>query len=438
MAEPGSGRLDSWKLGAECQAVGCSQMAVQSEKTWLAFLPSVRLFTSIRHCCMLRASRAYPRALTANLVLVTFLAVIGLSFPLTPSCLLVLMCYLAISASSMHRGPSSGSRLPTLDLPLTKAAIAGDLGKVQELLDKGANFNETDHGGWTPFIRACEHGHLKIAKLLKERGATVNTTSSFGWSALGQASENGHLKVVKWLLKKGADVKSATNSDKVTPLWQAVVHGHVQVAAELRSRGAEIEIVDYEKTPLLIGAVRRNQVASVTWLSLEGADFKVRCASYGNTAFLEACKHGFVEMVEYLHAMGPLDLAGENNYDSNPMSFAVNSHNLDLVKLLFSYGWKYIEGQQSPILGVNDVETLDYLLDKGLPLEYQTRYGTTPLSYAAYNGQLPIVKRLVERGADPRRRDSDGKNAYDMAVSGQPHNKTEATVEYLSQFNDPK
>lgn len=334
----------------------------------------------------------------------------------------------------MRRGPSSGSRLPTLNLPLSEAAKAGDLAKVRELLAGGANHLESDHGGWTPFIRACEHGHLEIAKLLLEKGSGPNDTSGFGWSALGQASEGGHLDVVKWLISVGADVNLIKNSDKVTPLWQAIVHGHVAVAEELRSNGADIAIVDYEKTPLLIGAVRKNQVMSVTWLSLQGADFSIRCDSYGNTAFLEACKHGFVEMVEYFHSLGPLDLADQNRYDSNPMSFAVNSGNLDLVKLLFKYGWKYIAGQQSPLIGVQNVETLNCLVDQGLSLDCKTRYGTTPLSYAAYNGQLDLVKRMIELGADPRRRDADGKNAYDMAVSGS-HNNVAETIKYLAQFN---
>lgn len=301
------------------------------------------------------------------------------------------------------------------------AAIAGDLGKVKELLDRGSQISERDSADCSPLVRACEHGHLEVAKLLLERGATVNSSGSFLYSALGQASRNGHLNVVKWLLENGADVHQQTGLESVTPLWHAIIRGHVDVAEELSSYGAEIAICDCFMLPLLVSAARSNQVESVAWLALKGADFNARSETFGTTAFLEACAHGNVKMVKYLHSFGLLDLADTNQKGYTSMNLAVSSGNLRLVKLLFKYGWKYSEGQRSPLMDVKDVETLDFLLDKGLSPNFQESYGSsdsTPLSQAVINGRIDIAKRLVERGADPQLRHWNGPTAYGIAVSG--------------------
>ena len=308
---------------------------------------------------------------------------------------------------------------------------------MKELLQNGAKITESDHGGWTPFIKACENGQLEAAKLLVEHGADVNAQSSFGWTALTQASEKGHVEVVKWLLEKGADVNWAKNYDKYSPIWLAVSFGHVDVCDVLCEHGADLGAVDKEGTQLIVNAALMGHAEVLKWLVSKGADLRAACENYGNTPFLAACKDAHIDLVKYLLSLGVYDVSAPNRYRTSAMNFAVVANNLELIKLLFKHGWKLHPNSNSPMIGVMSVEILDCLLEHGLSLSACTNYGTTPLDYAAYNGNLTVVKRMIERGADPRHVQEDGTTAFKSATSGANSGYSGAAevAEYLSQFN---
>jgi ankyrin repeat protein len=57
---------------------------------------------------------------------------------------------------------------------LHKAAFAGDVERVKELLKKGADPNTKDKKGRTPLHAAAYKGHVEVVKLLLEHGADPN------------------------------------------------------------------------------------------------------------------------------------------------------------------------------------------------------------------------------------------------------------------------
>ena len=95
----------------------------------------------------------------------------------------------------------------------------GDIKKIQELLDKGADINEWKYG--TALMTAASDGQVEIAKLLIAKGADINVQSKTGWCALGFAVEEGHLDVADLLIAKGADVDLALSGLKTWAQWAA-------------------------------------------------------------------------------------------------------------------------------------------------------------------------------------------------------------------------
>jgi ankyrin repeat protein len=56
----------------------------------------------------------------------------------------------------------------------------------------------------------------------------------------------------------------------------------------------------------------------------------------------------------------------------------------------------------------NEVHRVTVLLDYGASLDDRERYGLTALHYAVRGGKLPLIRLLLERGADVDAMDDDG------------------------------
>jgi ankyrin repeat protein len=344
---------------------------------------------------------------------------------------------------SIGRGPSfgqsSGSRLPTLRLPVTDAAVAGDITKVKQLVQEGEKIDERDHGGWTPFLKACEHGHLEIAKWLAQNGSSVHQESSFTWTALHQAAIGGHLDVVNWLISEKVEVDHCKNYDKHTPLFEAVSHGHVAVCEALVKAGANLGHVDKEKTPLLIQAAYQGHIGVVEFLIAQGADpTKTVDENYGNSLFMTACKWGHVKLVEWIlqHVKG-VDINEINRYGSHAMNHAVASGSLELAKLLVKHGWKVpYDTTKSPLLGCTDLDLAKYFVETlKLPVNVCSEWGTSSLGNAAYNGHLDVVKYLIAHGADPKYKGKpDASTALETAVMAMGNPNVDEVIAYLQSL----
>jgi tetratricopeptide (TPR) repeat protein len=121
-----------------------------------------------------------------------------------------LAAFVAISFITV--GTASGSTA------LQKAVHKGDIKKVQELLDKGADVNEWNFG--TALIWAASENRLEIAKLLIDRGADVNSLGKNGWTALGcAAAVEGYGDMIDLLISKGADIDQAIAGMKTMAEW---------------------------------------------------------------------------------------------------------------------------------------------------------------------------------------------------------------------------
>jgi beta-lactamase regulating signal transducer with metallopeptidase domain len=90
--------------------------------------------------------------------------------------------------------------------PLSAAAYKGRLDAVRLLLDRGADSNLVGDGG--PLINAAEAGHVEIVSLLLDRGAIIDRIVPGNQNALIRASGKGRLEVVKLLVARGADVNA--------------------------------------------------------------------------------------------------------------------------------------------------------------------------------------------------------------------------------------
>ncbi|TDQ27414.1 ankyrin repeat protein [Phyllobacterium brassicacearum] len=125
--------------------------------------------------------------------------------------------------------------------PLHDAAKNGDVERVKQLLDQGANVAEPDSSGEPALLVASLAGHTSVVAVLLERGTDIEIRNKGGLTALHAAAYGGSLEIVKLLVENGAAVNDTNNFYKMAPLHAAAEEGHADVVAYLLVNKADIE-----------------------------------------------------------------------------------------------------------------------------------------------------------------------------------------------------
>ncbi|MDR2169899.1 MAG: ankyrin repeat domain-containing protein [Planctomycetaceae bacterium] len=130
----------------------------------------------------------------------------------------------------------------------------GDLDKLKNLIDSGANVNAKDEDNWTLLHCAASYNsNSSILKYLVLQGADVNAKDEDGWTALHYAaSENNNVEIVEYLISQGID-GNVKNKDGSTPLHCAAKNSNasIDILKLLESHGADVNAIDQKgKTPL--------------------------------------------------------------------------------------------------------------------------------------------------------------------------------------------
>ncbi len=119
------------------------------------------------------------------------------------------------------------------------AAVEGDLPRLSQLRQHGADPDARTDALWTPLTQAAERGDARVAAALLDLGADPNRPELGGNAPLFYAALKGHLPVVELLLGRGADPnRRGASAKNLSPLAIAEQSGHPEVAARLRAAGA--------------------------------------------------------------------------------------------------------------------------------------------------------------------------------------------------------
>eukprot|EP00803_Ostreobium_quekettii_P007835 evm.model.scf_136.6 EVM.evm.TU.scf_136.6 scf_136:115212-116312(+) len=174
---------------------------------------------------------------------------------------------MAVSQRPRKSSRPSSAEQKKLDRDLWDAARDGDISKVTEALEEGADFNVVGRTAWgdamPPVSVAAFYGHLDAVEALVMAGSGTDRPSEFGSTALMYAAYEAQLPVVRFLLKVGADVNKGSSGGAIFQEGLAPVHvasrkpgpQSVLVMKALLDAGADIDALDaYQYGPLAYSA----------------------------------------------------------------------------------------------------------------------------------------------------------------------------------------
>lgn len=308
------------------------------------------------------------------------------------------------------------------------AAYHNDAATVKLLLAAGADAKATNHFGVPPLALACVNGDEGIVAALLGAGADANTTLRGGESVLHTAARTGRPGPVRALLARGAKVDAADRRGQ-TPLMWAAAEGHVEVVELLLKAGADkLARVKSGFTPLHFAA-REGRIAAVRALLKAGVDVDNpietekgggRLPSNGTSALLLAVENAHYELaVELLKAgakpndqrsgFTPLHVLtwvrkpnrGDDDSGQPPPDGSGSVTWDQFVRTLVKHGADVNARLAKGSSGRGKLGTV----------------GATPFLFAAKTADLPLMKLLVELGADPLLPNKDGATPL-MAAAG--------------------
>lgn len=292
------------------------------------------------------------------------------------------------------------------------AVYRDDADMAAKLIEAGANVNAANRYGVPPLSLACTNGNADIVKALLDAGANPNATLRGGETALMIAARTGHLEVVDALLAEGADVEARESSGQTALMW-AAAEGHAEVVQALIDAGADIHrrLDESGLTPMFF-AVREGQTEVVRTLLAAGVDVNVRLDSDGGWTYEPPFNGASPLMMAVLNGHFELAIAlvktGANPNDQRseftPLHALAKVRKPDLGDAgdpapIGSGNMTSLQFVRALVaLGANVNARLEngYSHPPGLNLE-----GATPFFLAADRADAEYMRLLLELGADP-------------------------------------
>jgi len=325
------------------------------------------------------------------------------------------------------------------------AASHGDLELSKMLLVAGANIRATTRiNGYTPLFLAAREGNAAIVSALLDAGADPKAVSATGSTPLMLAAGAGNVDAVQRLLDAGAEIDGKESARGQTALMFAAAYNRVDVIDLLARRGADVrmtskvvdlfeltrdakpapsapipgidraynytELIGYMggMTPLLFAA-REGHLDAATALLAAGADVNQPRAGDQTTPLLMASLNGHFDLGKlFLERGADPNLAGDNGATA---LYAV-------LNCVYAQKSNYPQPRAFTQQKQTYLEYMTALLDKGADPNARLRKkvwysgynsdlsgvdetGATPFWRAAYASDVPAMKLLVARGADP-------------------------------------
>lgn len=162
------------------------------------------------------------------------------------------------------------------------AARAGNVARVQALLEQGAKVNSRDRNGDSALNMAAVKGNVALVDVLLQADADVNLANIAGVTPLMGATFGGSGELVRKLIAAKADTAPLDRVKKNAATY-AAANGCTECLAELLRAGTQVNARLENDLTLLMWAAAYGHEATVRFLLAQGAERHLKDAR-GKTA----------------------------------------------------------------------------------------------------------------------------------------------------------
>ncbi|KAL8612705.1 hypothetical protein ACOMHN_025356 [Nucella lapillus] len=233
--------------------------------------------------------------------------------------------------------------------------------------------------GQRPLHVAAVKGHLDIVQFLIKEHADLDATDCHGDTALHCAVQQNHPQIVEALLQAGAD-DSILNESHMAPLHIASDKNFVEIV-EVMAKHPDIDLNiggAFGMTPLHYCSFKDSAECAKIILKKGGTPC-MRC-NLGYFAIHVAAKSAAARTLEVL-----IQLGSENGYDRATMlAFKDKENNMPL---------------HAAVNGGN-IKAVEVCLRAGAPVNAQQDDNSTPVHFAAAQGNLAMIQLMFSQQAD--------------------------------------
>jgi ankyrin repeat protein len=330
-------------------------------------------------------------------------------------------------------------------LPLVEAVKSGDATAIRALLAKQpASVNVAGPDGTTALHWATDRDDLAAARLLVRAGANVKAANRYGVTPMYSAALSGDAAMIELLLNAGADPEAALPEGE-TALMTAARTGKVDAVKALLVHGAKVNAKEqWKQQTALMWAAHEGNAETVNLLIEAGASLNDRSIA-GWTPLLFAARQGQIRTIEALIAAGA-DVNQTLPDGTGALVTAIQGTNYEAALSLLEHGinpnaagqgWTALHqlvwsrrpqrGQnnpgQRPGGSLGSLDLAKALVEHGADINARetkepnsdmegrnslSRYGATPFFLAAKSCDVPMMKALLDLGADPFVANLDG------------------------------
>eukprot|EP00964_Phaeocystis_antarctica_P008292 scaffold4466_cov53-Phaeocystis_antarctica.AAC.3 len=321
-------------------------------------------------------------------------------------------------AAPLDTGEPAVSSPAPLPIEIYHSAGRGELQKVVKWLGKGGPVDalysaRTEDGRTATFGLlhiAATNGQLEMARVLLQRGASVDLPGNLGLTALMSAAYHGHLSIALLLLQHSANPDLQETSG-TTALMAAAVQGQVACVQALLRAKANTELFDYRGFTALRHAedqghsttaklIRQHAAppppAAAPAAPLDAGEPGVSSPASLPVEIYESAERGELQKVaSWLRKGGPVDaLCPVRAEDGRTAACS-------LLHAAASNG---------------QLEIVRELLQRGASVDLPGSLGLTALMEAAGIGLLPTLRLLLQHSANPDLQDRNGYTALILAA----------------------